>query len=158
MSKLDVRCLSQCPQAIESIAAWYYAEWAHENPTSSPAVVLADVRRSLNTECLPITFVALVDGSAVGASQLKLREMQEYEQYKHWLGGVYVAPDHRGKGIAQALVKRCIVEATSRGLDQLYLQTQRLNGGLYALLGWKPVHLKERPDGPVRIMRLELVK
>jgi N-acetylglutamate synthase-like GNAT family acetyltransferase len=83
--------------------------------------------------------VAKASGILVGAAELKIREMDIYPQYKFWVGGVYVVPNQRGKGIASKLVVDIISRARNAGIDKLYLQTQDLSGGVYARHGFKPI-------------------
>jgi len=74
----------------------------------------------------------------VGVAVLKLHEMfDRYPEKDFWLGDVFVAPECRGQGIGSALAMRIVEIAKSRGIGSLHLQTQNLNGGLYAKLGWE---------------------
>ena len=57
---------------------------------------------------------------------------------EHWLGGVYVAASHRGQGYGSQIVEQIIKMAPRYGVETLHLQTEALDGGLYARLGWKP--------------------
>lgn len=55
------------------------------------------------------------------------------------LGGVYVPVEHRGKGIASQLIRQAHRIAHTLGVPTLFLQTENLEGGLYASLGWVAV-------------------
>jgi len=80
------------------------------------------------------------DGEEIlGTAQLKFREMSIYPKKEHWLGGVYVAKAHRGKGIAEQIILEIIVQARKLDVRTLYLQTENLTGGLYRRMGWRPV-------------------
>jgi len=84
--------------------------------------------------------LAIEDGEVVGAAQLKFHEMEEvYPDLENWLGGLYVAEVHRSKGIGTKLVDKIMELAPGFGVTKLYLQTEALDGGLYAKLGWKPI-------------------
>jgi len=52
-----------------------------------------------------------------------------------WLSGVFVAPEHRRRGIGAALVERVVQEAQALGKPCLYLYTPGC-GALYLRLGW----------------------
>ncbi len=65
--------------------------------------------------------------------------MQAFPQYEHWLGSVFVADSHRGRGLASNLVDAAVALARQKGVRDLYLQTEALDGGLYARLGWQPI-------------------
>lgn len=56
-----------------------------------------------------------------------------------WLGDLFVAPEFRGRGIGSALAMKIVEIAQSRSIPSLHLQTQSLNGGLYAKLGWEKI-------------------
>ena len=52
-----------------------------------------------------------------------------------WLAGVFVASQHRRKGIGAALVRRILDEATPLHISKLYLYTVD-STAFYANLGW----------------------
>lgn len=88
---------------------------------------------------MPLMLVAIDAGEIVGTAQLKFREMKIYPEKEHWLGGVYVAESARKQGIAKILVESIEAEARRFAVKTLYLQTEYLDGGLYATLGWQAV-------------------
>ena len=57
---------------------------------------------------------------------------------EHWLGGVYVAASHRGQGYGSQIIEQIVKMAPKYGVETLHLQTEALDGGLYARLGWTP--------------------
>ena len=65
--------------------------------------------------------------------------MDIYPELEHWLGGVYVAPDYRRRGIAKLIVEESKNVARMLGVQKLYLQTEYIDGGIYSQLGWKLV-------------------
>ena len=65
--------------------------------------------------------------------------MDIYPEKEHWPGGVYVAVNHRSKGIGESLISKAVCLATEMGVPKLHLRTQHLGGGLYDRLGWQPV-------------------
>ena len=47
---------------------------------------------------------------------------------KHWLlNDLYVAPDHRGKGISKLLINRCYQLCKDTGASGLNLETEKTN-------------------------------
>jgi len=84
--------------------------------------------------------VAVLQNAIVGVAALKLHEMFDlYPDKKFWLGGVFVAPEFRGRGFGSALALKIVEIARSKGVTALHLQTQDLTGGLYAKLGWETI-------------------
>jgi predicted GNAT family N-acyltransferase len=98
-------------------------------------VVERRLHEYLNSDKIPLILLAIQAGELAGAVQLKFREMTIYPDREHWIGGVYVAEKFRGKKLATTLVDRAIVLAQQMGAQALYLQTKRLDGGLYRKMG-----------------------
>ena len=70
------------------------------------------------------------------------------------LASVYVAEDHRNKGIGSTLVKRVMQHAQENGVKRLYLYTPD-QAQLYAGLGWQ-IFSEELFNGtPVTIMSVD---
>jgi len=127
-------------EAVPQIARWWLGEWGHPPPGDSVEALTSRVRGLLNRDQLPIQVVTILENRIVGVAVLKLHEMFDlYPDKDFWLGDVFVAPEFRGQGIGSALVMRIVEIAKSRGIGSLHLQTQNLNGGLYAKLGWKTI-------------------
>ncbi|QGL96232.1 MULTISPECIES: GNAT family N-acetyltransferase [Stenotrophomonas] len=133
----------------QQLAQWYHAEWGQD-----AGLTLEQELQRLNppqdAEGFPHLIAAFDDGQVVGAVQLKRREMQAFPQYEHWLGSVFVADSHRGRGLAGALVEQAAAQAVRMGVSDLFLQTEALDGGLYARLGWKP--LQEADNRSYRVL------
>jgi GNAT superfamily N-acetyltransferase len=146
--------LADHEHAVPLIARWYYEEWGCLYEAATPDRTVRDVRRYLNREVMPFIVLAVDGDTIAGAAQLKHREMAEtFPDYEHWLGGVYVAPEYRGRSIGSALADEVARRAPSCGVRTLYLQTERLDGGLYRKLGWEPV-TRVKVRGPeVLVMR-----
>ena len=58
---------------------------------------------------------------------------------EHWLGGVFVAPAHRGRGLGSRIAGEIARRAPAYGVHTLFLQTERLDGGMYRHIGWVPI-------------------
>ncbi len=129
--------LTEIPSAVATIAGWYFDHWGHYIPGETLAATEVRLRSYLNPEGMPLMVVALDGDDIVGAAQLKFREMDIYPEREHWLGGVFVRPTHRGKHLASQLVTKIADIAKAWQFPALFLQTERLDGGLYARLGWK---------------------
>ena len=126
--------------AVPVIARWYFEQWGHLVEGDSVERTRERIEGYMNRDEIPLILVATNDGDLVGAAQLRYREMAEmFPDKEHWLGGVYVAAGHRGQGYASRIVEKIVEIAPTYGVDTLHLQTEALDGGLYARLGWKPV-------------------
>ena len=146
--------LADRPEAIERVARWYFDEWGYLQEEATLEKMITGVRRYLNRDVMPFVLLATEGDAILGAAELKYREMAKtFPDYEHWLGGVYVAQEHRGRSVGSALAGEIARRAPSYGVETLYLQTERLDGGLYRGLGWEPV-TRVRVRGPeVLVMR-----
>jgi GNAT superfamily N-acetyltransferase len=137
--QLKLVFLADHPEAVPFIARWYFDEWGYLGAGSSADEVADKVRVYLNKDKFPLIILALEGAEPAGIVQLKYREMDIYPEKEHWLGGVYVAAEHRGKGLAAKIINKALNVAKSLDVTTLHLQTQNLEGGLYKHLGWAPV-------------------
>lgn len=148
---MEFRVLTADAPERQQLARWYHAEWGQDAGLS-----LEQERQRLNppqdAEGFPHLIAAFDDGQVVGAVQLKRREMHAFPQYEHWLGSVFVADSHRGRGLAGGLVEQAAAQAVRMGVTDLYLQTEALDGGLYARLGWKPLQEADNRSHRVLVM------
>ena len=139
--------------AIPVISKWYHDEWGHLSPDRPDESRSDRVEDYLNRDEIPFILVATNGQAIIGAAALKFREMAEtFPDKEHWLGGVYVAADHRGRGYGTLLVEKIASLAPAYGVRTLHLQTQALDGGLYASLGWKPYAQVHRRGFDVLVM------
>jgi GNAT superfamily N-acetyltransferase len=131
--------LADSPEAIPQIASWYFDKWGYLHPDTGLKDMESKLRGSLNRYELPLLILAFENDELVGVAQLKFHEMDIFPDKEHWLGGVYVPVEHRGKGIAAKIIRQALRIARTLGIPTLFLQTEELGGGLYTNLGWVPV-------------------
>ena len=146
--------LAHRQDAMPAISRWYHQEWGQRLHGETESDSMTRLATYLNVDKIPFILVATEQKTILGAAQLKYREMEAlYPEKEHWLGGVYVAPEHRGRGIASRLVKEMASRAPSYGVSILYLQTEQLDGGLYASLGWQ--RMEEVTNDGVHVLVME---
>lgn len=135
---MDIRRLDPHSPAVPVLAAWYHAAWGRDAGFSLEDEV-RQLRRAPDARGLPYAMAAFQDEQPVAAAQLKYQEMAAFPQYPYWLGGVFVAEPYRRRGLAGRMIAHALGVAAGLGLDALHLQTEAMDGGLYARLGWQPV-------------------
>ena len=150
---MQCRLLADSPSAIPLVARWYYDEWGRDLPDNSAEICAAWLAPQVNRERAPLHLIAVESAVVLGTAALKLREMVEFPEREHWLGGVFVAPEHRGRGVAAALTRFALECAKRIGVRELFLQTDRLDGGLYARAGFEPVERVQSEGHDVLVMR-----
>lgn len=148
--------LADRPEGVGKIARWYFDQWAHEVPGMTLEKVAARVATLTSRQGPPMLVLAEEAGELVGAAELKLREMDIYPQYEHWLGGVYVEASQRGRGVGALLVEGVLARARAAGIETLYLQTEDLGGGLYRRHGFEPIEEVVYKGHRVLVMKVRL--
>lgn len=141
---LEFNYLADHEDAIPTIAQWHFDQWGHLTEGETIENKRTVLREYLNRDKIPFMLLAIdqanSENNIMGVAQLKVREMgARYQDYEYWLGGVYVPSQHRGSGIASKLANEIVRRAKAHCVEALYLQTERLDGGFYARLGWQPV-------------------
>ena len=141
---------ADAPERMQ-LARWYNAQWGG-NTGMSLEQDIQWLNREQDAEGFPHLLAAFDGDHLVGAVQLKRRELASFPQYEHWLGSVFVADTHRGQGLAGKLVEQAAAQAMRMGVCHLYLQTEALDGGLYARLGWTPLQETDNKNYRVLVM------
>jgi GNAT superfamily N-acetyltransferase len=126
-------------EAIPIIAKWYFNEWGHRTEMTSVEDFSMYLQNYLNRDKIPLVLLAMNRDTIIGAAQLKYREMDIYPNKEHWIGGIFVPKQYREMKVATRLIEEIIAIAQSLDVCILHLQTEKLDGGLYSRLGWKPI-------------------
>lgn len=154
---LDFEFLCDRGDALSTVARWYFDEWGSLSGNESIECAAGQLQAYMNRDEIPFILLASDGGNLVGAAQLKRHEMAaHFPDKEHWLGGLYVAPGHRGRGYGSQIVEHLAGMATRYGVRTLHLQTLALDGGLYARLGWKPVARVRNNGLDVLVMERDL--
>lgn len=96
---------------------------------------VASLERFATDQRHQVALVAKRDGIAAGTCLLVPSEIQPMHDVSPWLAGLYVAHDHRRRGVGEVLVRAIEKEARDRGHRQLYLYTSGA-AAYYQRLGW----------------------
>ena len=143
--EIKIHFLAEHPVFVGKLARLSWAEWKpiylERGQTFEDAVKNYRERR-LNTDCLPLTLVALHDDKLVGTVSLKYHDLDTRPDLNPWLGALLVLPEWRGRGIATMLMQRAEQIARKLNLERLYLWTHSAEG-LYLKLGWTVIERTE---------------
>jgi GNAT superfamily N-acetyltransferase len=122
------------PTASERIwTAW----WQGSGQTAQD--VDDHIRVMFDSADVPFALVALRDGAFAGVALAIASDMDERPQYSPWVAALWVDPEHRGKGVAAALVETAVQRAFGQGHETVYLCSQPSLRDLYLHLGWQIV-------------------
>jgi len=129
--------LADRPDLAPIVAQWHFSEWGHLYPGGTVDAWLDHIRTRMNPDRIPITVVAIDDeGQPVGTAALTEHDMDTHPELSPWLGGVYVIPVARRRGVATAVICDLLRRAEHFGVRDLYLYTNDAEG-LYRSLGWR---------------------
>ena len=143
---MHISYLADSVELGEQLIPGLLDHWRPLMPDDTRESRLQRLRLHLNRADLPIAWVAHEGGRALGTAALRATDLPGRDDLGPWLGGVYVVPQFRGRGIAAALCRTVEARAAALGFRKLYLFTldqQRL----YERLGWRsfePATWKER--------------
>jgi GNAT superfamily N-acetyltransferase len=132
---MQVSYLADAPHLAEPLIPGLLEHWRFAFPDDTFEDRALRFKAHQNRDTLPIAWVAHNEEGALGTAALRQTDLPGREDLGPWLGGVYVLPRFRGRGVASALCR--VVEATAgaMGIPRLYLFTLDQEP-LYAHLGW----------------------
>lgn len=94
-------------------------------------------------------------GQPLGAAALKSDSTGSDVAEGPWLAALLVGPEHRGRGVATALVQAIEEEARRLGFAAVYTSTDAA-AGIMVRLGWQPVGATDSLRGRITVFRREL--
>ena len=151
---MKIDYLADHREHIPQLAGWLHAQWGylHENDSVDRRVARLESRTTRGG--VPVTFVAVDGETLLGSASLVDDDLESRPELTPWLASVYVASEHRGRGVASALVRRVVDEARDSGVPRLYLWTTDQER-LYARLGWTPVEHMKFEGEDIVVMAIE---
>ncbi|HKY59636.1 MAG TPA: GNAT family N-acetyltransferase [Gemmatimonadota bacterium] len=151
---MKIAYLADHPEHIPQLAGWLHAQWGYLHENDSVERRAARLESRATRGGIPVTFVAVDGVILLGSASLVDDDLETRPELTPWLASVYVAPEHRGKGVGSALVQRVVEEARDSGVSRLYLWTTDQER-LYARLGWIPVERMRFQDEDIVVMTIE---
>jgi GNAT superfamily N-acetyltransferase len=131
--------LSEHPELVEVVGRWHWDECGHEDLDGSLAEWTSRLREHVGGAAISMTFVALrSDGAPVGSVSIVGQDMPDREESRDlgpWVGGTYVVPEARNRGVGMALMQAAERTAARLGVPRLYLHTSTAKV-FYEKLGW----------------------
>ncbi len=133
---MDIAFLADHIEHVPQLAAWFHNEWSHLYPTRTLVEVEASMRERAVKNQLPLALVALESHQLRGTVCLKIHDMDSRTELSPWLAGLFVAPDHRRRGIGAQLLGAIEDQALALGITSLYLYTPAAEQ-FYLAHGWR---------------------
>ena len=153
---IETPLLADHPGAIPTLAAWFRAQWPDYYAQRSLTDIARDFREEARRDGLPLRLLALVDGELAGTIVLRDRALTTLPESHPGLGGLFVTPRHRARGVGSALVRAGMDAARAQGFAVVYATTA-VAGGILARQGWViSKAVVEHNDEQLALYRCEL--
>ena len=155
---VTIHYLGHHPGLADRLAEWSWHEWRHvyEQRGQTFEHALKNYRERINLDRIPIALIALTEkGELIGTVSLKNEDLDVRPEITLWLGGLYVVPEWRRRGVASLLMERAVAEACRLRLSSLYLWTSSAEG-LYTRLGWEVTERMGYGGKPIVVMHIAL--
>ena len=147
------------PAFVDAVAKWHWDEWGHADPTGSLETWTSSLRRRVNRDRVPMTFVAIDDsGEPIGSVCLVENDMPDRDDVRDltpWIAGTFVVPAKRKRGVGTALMQHAVAEASRIGARKLFLYTSTARR-FYEKLGWRALRDNFYEGEAVTIMTLRV--
>ena len=130
----EIVYLDEMPSAVPVLAEAFWNEWGRHDGLTQ-AEVTERVSASVQRDALPLALVAREGASAIGTVSLQRGAIAAGPAPGPWLGALWVAPEHRGRGLGAELVAAAEQAAAELGLEELYAATSTA-AGLFRRSGW----------------------
>ena len=158
---ITIDYLANRPELAERLARWSWNEWqwVYNQRGQTFDHALKNYQERSNRDCLPLALVALDkdNGEIIGTVSLKPNDLEIRLAMTPCLGGMFVPPEWRRRGVASLLVRRAVEEAARLKLPILYLWTDSPGAeALYLKLGWTVIERMEYGGKPIVAMKIEV--
>ena len=142
------------PDLVGEIANTLNASWGDLPPWSTTDKIRERLLAGSGDADFPHVLVAVSEsGTFAATGSVKLYELPSRPAMVHWVGEIFVRPEHRGKGLGSKVTRALSEYAFARGVQDLYLYTPDQQS-LYARLGWAEISTETVNNEVVSIMVL----
>lgn len=149
--------LTDCQEHIPVLAELWYQEISrHWAPNPSIENAKLKLIEHLNRDKIPMAFVALHNGQAIG--MVCLRETDGIRpSLTPWLGSLVVHPQYRGSKVGEQMINIVKDQARNLGYSILYLLAfDPTIPNWYARLGWQLIGDEKLFNHPVTVMSISV--
>ncbi|NMH72361.1 GNAT family N-acetyltransferase [Bacillus sp. RO2] len=130
-------------QLLENAIQVFWQQWgSEENFKFYEDAILHSATTSSD---IPRFYVAVEEGEIIGTYAILRNDINSRQDLCPWLACLYVAEEHRGKGIGAKLLDHGLSVAAEKGYENLYLTTDLEN--YYERYGWENSGIVYGPGG-----------
>ena len=118
--------------------------------------VIKNFENHLNSENLPLTYIAFHEQLPVGMASLRVNDGIRPD-LSPWLGSLVVDPAFQKRGIGEFLINAIKEKAKIMGFSKLYLFAfDPTIPDWYEKLGWKKIGIDQFKKHPVTVMEISI--
>lgn len=132
----EICLLSERPDYIPELVQGLIATWGEADTPERRQERSERLRQHLNRNSLPLALVAHDGEQALGVVALRLHDLDGQEDLGPWLGGLFVIPRARERGVGSRLCHAALEHALSLDIEELYLFTLDRES-MYRRLGFR---------------------
>ncbi len=141
-------------ELVSEIARTLNQSWGDLPPWSTTDKIRERLLTGTGDAEFPHVLIAVDEnGTFAATGSVKLYELPSRPAMVHWVGEIFVRPEHRGNGLGSRVTQALAEYAFARGVQELYLYTPDQQP-LYARLGWVEVSIDTVNNEVVSIMAL----
>ncbi|UAL47611.1 GNAT family N-acetyltransferase [Sutcliffiella horikoshii] len=140
---MEIIELREKGQLLDKAIQVFWQQWgSEENFKFYEDAILQSATTSSD---IPRFYVAVEEGEIIGTYAILRNDINSRQDLCPWLACLYVAEEHRGKGIGAKLLEHGLSVAAEKGYENLYLTTDLEN--YYERYGWKNSGIAYGPGG-----------
>lgn len=150
--------LEEHPDYAEQLGEAIYYQWEemYTRQGKSVSEVIETVKSRATSESIPCTMIALDGDTLLGSVTLKVNDFVDHPELSPWIAGVFVLPEHRGKGYGKGLVLHAEKIASKKfDVKTTYLYTGSASG-LYEKIGYTVFETVDRGDKVLTLMKKDI--
>jgi GNAT superfamily N-acetyltransferase len=117
-----ITLLKNHPEYAPILAFWAYREW-YITRSIPFALVIKAYKERINSDKIPITWIAIEDDIPAGMVSLKENDLWSRKDLNPWLASLFVLPEYRNRGIGNLLIRQVIEKTKMLKYPSLYLFT-----------------------------------
>lgn len=132
MKDFKIYKISEISERVCEVAEWFHSKWGVPKEA-----YLESMNDALSSDgAVPCWYVACLDGGQIiGGLGVIENDFHDRPDLAPNVCAVFVEPDHRGRGIAGALLDFVYADMKSKGVSPLYLLTD--HDSFYERYGWE---------------------
>lgn len=138
---LAIVSTSDRPDLALTTGTWRWEAFYKDGGTELSEVLEGEAVAASSPDLLPTVLVLLEDDLPVGMVAICLDDLDDLDgrpELNPWLAGLYVEPNHRGKGHALRLMSELEMLARRSDIERLTLYTASAVS-LYEKTGWRTI-------------------